>query len=120
MTSPLYRIAVVATLGVFLAASLVGLAVGGTARSAAQAVAIAFGALMVGVAAHAVSVAVRARCVDEEWNIVVVYAALRFGTGASAIWLGLGGRAIARWTLVVFVVAFPAWATLMRRRRGIS
>jgi hypothetical protein len=120
MKRSLYRIALVVTLGVFLVALLIGLAVGGSARSAAQAVVIAFGVLMVGVAAYVMSVAFRARCVDEEWNIVVVYAALRFGTGASAIWLGLGGRAIAGWTLVVFVVAFPVWATLMRRRRGIS
>ena len=114
-----YRVALASVLGVVLAALLIGLAAGGTTNSAARGVVFAFGALMLGMAGLMLSLALRARRADEDWSVVAGYVVLRVGAGASAIWLALGGGAIAGWLLVAFVIGLPVWASLMRRRRGI-
>ena len=109
-----------ATASVFLAAVLIGLAVGGTTQSAARALVFVFGAAMLGLAAFMLSLALQTRHAHEDWTVLLGWMVLRVGAGVSAIWLALGGGAVAAWTLVAFLVCSPVWGTVMRRRRGIS
>jgi hypothetical protein len=103
----------------FAVAVAVGFAVGGGV-GAIRAAALTFGLLMLGLAAQVVVLALRTGHDDEDWAVLAGYVVLRAGSGVAAIWLALGGGATAGWCLVAFVVAYPIWQTVMRRRRGVT
>lgn len=107
------------SLSILLAAILIGSALGGRS-GAVRGVVFAFGVGMLGAAATVLFGALGTKHRDEDWTIVAGYAVLRAGSGASAIWLALGGGAAAGWTIVAFVVAYPIWMSTMRRRRGVT
>ncbi len=104
---------------VFAVAACVGFAVGGVTGSA-RAVLLAFGAAMLGFSGVILWAAIRNVHADEDWAVVGVLVALRTGAGVAAIWLAVGGGKAAGWTMVGFIVAYPIWMEVMRRRRGVA
>jgi len=74
------------------------------------------GVAMLGSVVYVVCVALRAKHVDEDWSLLTVYALFRAGTGAAAIWVGLGGGAPAFWTFAALLVGYVAWREITRRR----
>jgi hypothetical protein len=111
--------AVAISLGVLFGGAVVGLVVGG-ANGAVRGFVVAFGSGMLAIATTMLLLALRAKHPAEDWSFVVGYSVIRAGSGVAAIWLALGGGATAGWILVAFIVAYPVWMNLMRRRRRLT